>query len=119
MTEKSKKYLSDILIAINHIDEFTKDILDFNQYILDHKTQSAVERKLAIIGEAMNKLRIIEPEIEIENANEIIGLRNRIIHSYDNIDNSMVWAILSNYLEKVKKDIEEISGMNSENISNK
>lgn len=63
--EKSKKYLSDILIAIRLIDEFTKDIKDFSQYSLDLKTQSAVERKLAIIGEALNKLRTLEPDVEL------------------------------------------------------
>lgn len=32
MTEKSTKYLSDILIAIDLIEKFTVDISDFNDY---------------------------------------------------------------------------------------
>lgn len=44
MTEKSKKYLADILIAISLIEDFTLDIKDFNNYEQDLKTQSAVER---------------------------------------------------------------------------
>ncbi len=55
MTEKSKKYLSDVLMAIQLIREFTIDISDFNIYEKDRKTQSAVERQLVIIGEALNK----------------------------------------------------------------
>lgn len=47
MTEKSKKYLSDILMAITLIEEFTAGINDFNIYDNDRKTQSAVERQLA------------------------------------------------------------------------
>ena len=43
MTEKSKKYLSDILIAINLIENFTADTSSFEAYESDLKTQSAVE----------------------------------------------------------------------------
>jgi uncharacterized protein with HEPN domain len=35
MTEKSKKYLSDILMAIDLIEKFTVDIKDFNIYQSD------------------------------------------------------------------------------------
>jgi uncharacterized protein with HEPN domain len=42
MTEKSKKYVSDVLIAIQLIREFTFEITDFNIYDKDRKTQSAV-----------------------------------------------------------------------------
>lgn len=90
MTEKSKKYLSDILMAIDLIEKFTVDITNFKIYQNDLKTQSAVERQLGIIGEALNKLKKIEPDLEIENAKQIIGFRNRLIHAYDSIDNSIV-----------------------------
>ena len=61
MMEKSKKYLSDILLAINLIEQFTVDIKDFNSYQSDIKTQSAVERQLVIIGEVLNKIKNINP----------------------------------------------------------
>ena len=67
MTEKSKKYLSDILRAIVLIEDFTVDISDFKAYQEDLKTQSAVERQLAIIGEALNQLKKEEPNLEVEN----------------------------------------------------
>lgn len=41
--DKSKKYLSDILMAIDLIEKFTVSITDFNAYQDDLKTQSAVE----------------------------------------------------------------------------
>jgi uncharacterized protein with HEPN domain len=108
MTEKSKKYLSDVLIAIDLIREFTIDISDFNIYDKDRKTQSAVERQLVIIGEALNKLRQIDPEIIIENDKQIIGFRNRLVHAYDSIDNSIVWAIINRHLENLKVEIENL-----------
>lgn len=105
MTEKTKKYLSDILIAIALIRDFTVDISDFNIYDNDRKTQSAVERQLVIIGEALNKLKSIESEITIENDKKIIGFRNRLVHAYDNIDNSIVWAIINRHLQKLEEEI--------------
>lgn len=110
MTEKSKKYLSDVIMAIHLIREFTIDIPDFNIYDKDRKTQSAVERQLVIIGEALNKLRQIEPEIVIENDKQIIGFRNRLVHAYDSIDNSIVWAIIHRHLENLKIEIENLEG---------
>ena len=90
MTEKSPKYLSDILQAIELIEEFTKSIKGFDEYENDLKTQSAVERQLGIIGEAVNKYDSINPEKGLENARKIVGFRNRLIHAYDAIDSAMI-----------------------------
>ncbi len=38
MMDKSKKYLSDILIAIDFIEKFTSDTKDFHEYSNDLKT---------------------------------------------------------------------------------
>lgn len=108
MTEKSKKYLSDILMAIDLIEKFTVDITDFNHYQNDLKTQSAVERQLVIIGEALNKLKKTGPDLEIENDKQIIGFRNRLVHAYDTIDNSIVWAILNRHLKKLKEEMQAL-----------
>ena len=56
--------------------------------------------------EALNKLRQIESGITIENDKQIIGFRNRLVHAYDSIDNSIVWAIINRHLEKLKVEIE-------------
>ncbi|WP_445738073.1 HepT-like ribonuclease domain-containing protein [Mariniflexile sp.] len=108
MTEKSKKYLSDIFMAIDLIEKFIVDITDFNSYQNDLKTQSAVERQLVIIGEALNQLKKVEPHLEIEHDKQIIGFRNRLVHAYDNIDNSIVWAIINRHLKKLKEEINTI-----------
>ncbi|MBK0369665.1 HepT-like ribonuclease domain-containing protein [Flavobacterium agrisoli] len=111
MTEKSKKYLSDVLMAIHLIREFTVDITDFSMYEKDLKTQSAVERQLVIIGEALNKLRKNEFEINIENDKKIIGFRNRLVHAYDSIDNAIVWAIINRHLKNLQNEIESLPGL--------
>lgn len=106
MTEKSTKYLYDILEAIKLIADFIGESKDFNIYNNDKKTQSAVERQLVIIGEALNKFRQSELEINIQNDKQIIGFRNRLVHAYDSIDNAIVWAIINVHLEKLKLEIE-------------
>jgi uncharacterized protein with HEPN domain len=103
--EKSKKYLSDILIAIDLIEQFTKETNNFNHYQNDLKTQSAVERQLVVIGEALNKLNKLEPKLTINNDKQIISFRNRLVHSYDSIDNSIVWAIIKRHLDLLKAEI--------------
>ena len=106
--EKSTKYLSDILMAIELIEEFIVDDKDFTLYDQDRKTQSAVESKLAIIGEALNQFKKLEPEIEIENDKQIISFRNRLVHAYDSLDNSMIWAIISKHLSPLKIEIQKL-----------
>lgn len=70
----------------------------------------AVERDLEIIGEAVN--RIIKRDssfIErISNAKAIVGLRNQVIHAYDNISDENIWSILINHLPKLKLDIDRL-----------
>ena len=108
MTEKSLKYLSDILMAIALIEEFTTEISDFKVYDKDRKTQSAVERQLSIIGEALNQFKKLEPAIEIQNDKQIIAFRNRLVHAYDSLDNTIVWAIMNKHLKPLKSEIENL-----------
>lgn len=106
MTEKGLKYLSDISRSIELIEAFTQSISNYTDYLGDLKTQSAVERQLGIIGEAVNKFELLYPEIGIENARSIVGLRNRLIHAYDAVDSSMIWAIINRHLIPLKVEIQ-------------
>ena len=81
MTEQAKKYLSDIQLAIDRIEIFIEGIDTYEQYQGDLKTQSAVERQLGIIGEAAGQYRKLEGTIPIDYVHQIVGFRNRIIHS--------------------------------------
>lgn len=98
MMEKEKKYLSEILYAISLIDEFLYSTKDFESYICDLKTKSAVERQLAIIGEAVNKYLKLSATNTLENSRQIIAFRNWLVHAYDAIDDTLVWAIVRKHL---------------------
>ncbi|MEI7424341.1 MAG: HepT-like ribonuclease domain-containing protein [Prolixibacteraceae bacterium] len=97
--------MSDILQAIELIEDFTNSITSYNDYVSDLKTQSAVERQLGIIGEAVNKFETLHPEESLDNARKIVGFRNRLIHAYDAVDSSMIWAILKKHLDPLKEEV--------------
>ena len=52
----------------------------------------------------MNKLLEIIPEIKITNARRVVDARNKIIHGYDEIENSQIWSIIINHLPVLKKE---------------
>src|SRR6056297_2633113 len=62
-----------------------------------------VERELEIIGEAINRILEIDPNIEISEARRIVDLRNWVIHGYDKVDDTIIWGIISRDLPKLKK----------------
>lgn len=65
--------------------------MNFLEYQKDIKTKRAVERNIEIIGEAVNRILKEKPDFTIENSRNIIGTRNRIIHSYDTLADDMNW----------------------------
>lgn len=105
MTEKEKKFLSDIATSIELIENFTNDVSSFSQYSKDLKTKGAVERHLGIIGEAVNKFLKESSANELKNAAQIIRLRNRLIHSYDSVDDSIIWSIVTRHLKLLKEEV--------------
>jgi len=105
MTEKERKFLSDISNSIELIETFTKDLKSFTDYQKDLKTKGAVERHLGIIGEALNKFLKESETNDLKNASQIISLRNRLIHSYDNVDDSIIWSIITRHLKPLKEEI--------------
>ena len=106
--DKVGKYLYDIQHSISLIEIFIAPINNFEDYLSDMKTQSAVERQLAIIGEIVSKIRTECPEITLSNTTQIVNFRNRIIHSYDNIDASIVWTIIKKHLITLKQEVETL-----------
>lgn len=105
MTDQAKKYLSDILRSIELIEDFTQSTQNFNDFNTDLKTLSAVERQLSVIGEAVNLFDKHFPEFTLTNARKIVGFRNRLIHAYDSVDSSVIWAIIKNHILPLKEEV--------------
>ena len=66
----------------------------FEEFAANVTKRRAVERELEIIGEATNNLLKINPEVNLSSARKIVNLRNRVIHAYDDVDETIIWKVL-------------------------
>jgi uncharacterized protein with HEPN domain len=106
MSTEKKKLLTDIIEAINSIDEHLEDKRSFTDYKASKTKRRAVERELEIIGEAVNSLLKISPDIEISYARLIVDLRNKVIHAYDNVNDMVIWNVIMNHIPLLMKEAE-------------
>jgi len=106
MDPEIKTWLFDVLQSIAEIESYFEGRPKrFDDYITDIKTKRAVERDIEIIGEAVNRILKKDKDFKIENAQKIIGARNRIAHGYDKISDDLLWSIVINHLPKLKSEI--------------
>ncbi len=109
MNEKVIKYLYDIKLAIEEIDSFFSSRQKrYEEYADDIMLKRAIERDLEIIGEAINRILKEYPEVPLNNAKKIVGLRNQIIHAYDAISDENIWGIVINHLPALKLEVEAL-----------
>jgi uncharacterized protein with HEPN domain len=99
MPSDARTYLWDVQKAANAILDFVAG-LDVELYAETDVVHSAVERKFEIIGEALNQLWKLDPELahRIPDIREIIAFRNVLIHGYATIEHDRVWKIAENSL---------------------
>lgn len=105
MKKNIQTWLEDIRLSIDEIEDFLPEKRDFFEFQKDIKTRKAVERNIEIIGEAINRILNVNPEIKITQARKIVDTRNRIIHGYDTISEDIIWLIVSKDIKKLRKEI--------------
>ena len=109
MDERVGKYLSDILQAAIEIETATESrSKDFTVFLDDFVYRKFVERNIEIIGEAMNRILKISPDIRITSARKIVDTRNYVIHAYDSLRPELLWAIVVNHIPLLKSEVEVI-----------
>jgi uncharacterized protein with HEPN domain len=108
MDSQVKKFLFDIEVAIDSIEKYLGEKRDFNVYKSNKMLRRAVEREFEIIGEALYRIEKIDPEIEISGKRLITGMRNRVIHGYDRIDDEIVWGTIVRHLPILKAEISNL-----------
>lgn len=109
MDNRINAWLEDIIRSIDEIFDFLSETRDFFEYQKDLKTKKAIERNIEIIGEAINRISKYKGDnLEIKNAQKIIGTRNRIAHEYDSISDEVIWTIILRELPKLKKEINDL-----------
>ena len=103
---RDPQYFLDILeaakLAQSYIAGKTQE-----EFLQDTLCQDAVIRRLEIIGEAARRLspeaRVSLPEL---TWHAMIGMRNLLIHEYDDVDLSIVWDTVKTDLPALIKAIE-------------
>jgi uncharacterized protein with HEPN domain len=106
MERDPRAYLWDVLQAADAIDRFSAG-LDAVAYAENALVRSAVERQFEIIGEALNRLAKIAPEIapRVPHLRDIVGFRNVLIHGYAGIDDARVWDIVQTSLPSLRTSV--------------
>lgn len=105
--QRDREYLLDILeaakLAIEYVGDKTRE-----EFFRDLQCQDAVIRRLEIIGEAARRIseemRIALPDLPWS---DMIGMRNVIIHEYDDVDLFIVWETIHNDLPKLIDSLEK------------
>lgn len=101
-------YLHHILDAIGLIEEYTKGMSE-NEFLGNSMAHDAVVRQIEIIGEAA---RNVSDEFQEKHPNlpwmKMIGIRNKIIHEYFNINYAIVWDTIKDDLPALKRTIKKI-----------
>ena len=109
MDENILKYLEDVRLACEEVELFFANYPNrFDVFSVDRLMISAVERKVEIMGEAINRILKREPDFCIPNARAIIATRNRIIHSYEKVETEFLWGLVKRHIPQLKKDVERI-----------
>jgi len=106
MQLESKKLLEDVRLACQRILEFTKD-KELGDYTCNELLRSGVERQFEIIGEALNRMAKIAPDVadQINHHKRVISFRNILIHGYDIVEDPIVWDVIKNDLPELYEQI--------------
>ena len=88
-----RKSVWDALNACRMIREFTQGHT-LESHRLDRRNRLAIERLFEILGEAFSRIDKADPSFRkyLPEMGNVIGMRNRISHGYDYVDDATVWV---------------------------
>ena len=106
MRRDPRSFLWDVRDAVDAISTFAGGRA-FADYVADRMPRSAVERQFEIIGEALNQLVKVDPELarQIPALRRIVGFRNVLIHGYHRIDDPVVWRTIDIELPPLRAQV--------------
>jgi uncharacterized protein with HEPN domain len=72
--------------------------------------RSAVERQFEIVGEALNQLAKLAPDLaaQIPDLPRIVAFRNILIHGYAVVDNAIVWRAVQENVPELLSVLERL-----------
>jgi uncharacterized protein with HEPN domain len=105
MSDELKRYLEDVLHSILMIETFKADVASFQQYEANDMLKSAVHWQLSVLGEALNNALKMDATLAISNGRKVVDMRNKLIHGYDEVEDTVVWNVLVKYLPLLKEEV--------------
>ena len=82
----------------------------------DRKLNLALVRLVEIIGEAAAR---VTPEVRDRHPDiprlDIIGMRNRIVHGYDQVDFDILWDVMDLHLPSLVSELQRILDIKNDN----
>lgn len=100
--------LFDIVRSAELVIEYINSVSE-EAFITNEQIQDAVIRRLSIIGEAAGRLsESARNELPAIDWPQIRGLRNRLVHEYDNISLEIIWAIAQTEMAELIHEIKPI-----------
>ncbi|MBE6330909.1 MAG: DUF86 domain-containing protein [Bacteroidales bacterium] len=104
---KDKERLEHILMAIDRVLRYTNG-KTYEEFVADDMMYYAVVKNIEIMGEAANMLTqefiAGHPETPWK---QVRGMRNYIVHEYFQVDDIVVWDVVSNNLSELRRQIEK------------
>jgi len=101
-------YLTDVLDACRTLMNSTAG-MTLEEYGANYEKQLACERLFEIIGEATKR---VSSDLKDSEATlpwkKMIGMRNVVIHQYDQIDVELVWKIIQQDVPAVARQVERL-----------
>lgn len=101
-------YLLDILDAARLVQQFAQGV-SRSDLARDTLRQYAILHAIQIIGEAARRIsdEFRETHLEIPWM-KIIGMRNRLVHKYDDVDLDVVWHVIQREIPELITMIEPL-----------
>ena len=115
MSERLPKHLEDARHAASLALGFVSG-RSLEQYRSDDLLRSAVERQVEVVGEACRRALADAPELRdrIPEAGLAVGMRNRLAHGYDTVDDEVVLdtvtASFPALLSALERELERLGG---------
>lgn len=112
-----KKYLYDIKQSIDSINEYLGENRNFFEYQENKQLRRAVERELEIIGEAVNKALVIQPNLSDSKRNKMVAkiseesIQQVLSNPNLNEDQKAIIEIVSNTINSSDKHVIEYAGI--------
>lgn len=106
MPSRLPKHLFDALTAVRLARRFAAG-LSFDGFESNVLVRSAIERQLEILGEACQRMVQTDAAIRqrMPEVGFAIGLRNKIIHGYDRLENAVVFDTLMHDLPVIEESL--------------